>query len=124
MRMKSMTGEEVYINMKETGHSVRIGTDWTEVHPRFQKLAIFLDCVPEFFENYVEEDEVESERPKSVMELIIDAIKGMKADPKDGYFTQEGVPNLKKLSVIVGFGVKREQLMEAMQTIMLETGEQ
>lgn len=113
MRMRSINGKEVYVGLT-TGHACRIGTEWTEVHPRFQTAAINLGCVPEYFE--VPEDEVaeKEEAAKTIKELIQDGIRRMQADPQDGYFTQEGMPNLKKLSVIVNFLVKRDQMVEAM----------
>jgi hypothetical protein len=111
--MRSITGQEVYVGLTD-GHTTRIGTEWTEVHPRFQTTAITLGCVPEFFEVPEDKEVEKQEASKTIKELVIDGIKRMQADPQDGYFTQEGMPNLKKLSVIVNFAVKREQMIEAM----------
>jgi len=120
MRMKSITGQEVHVALVETGHATRIGTDWTEVHPRFQMLAMSKGCVPEYYEPPSKQEEIDEVRKvESIQDLIIKAITKMKAEPLDGYFTQEGLPNLKKLSVVAGFEVKREQMIEAVSTMAL-----
>lgn len=45
-RFKSMTGEEVRL-AQVTGHITIIGTEWTDVHPRFFSDAYSAGCISE-----------------------------------------------------------------------------
>lgn len=109
-RFKSTTGEEVRI-AQTSGHITIIGTDWTDVHPRFHSDAYAAACISE---DMVKSSAVEGVDPSVVNKLnnialqkneVETAIKKLVKDNELDAFDSKGKPKSNVLTSMVGFRV-------------------
>lgn len=109
-RFKSMTGEEVRI-ARIDGHVTLIGTEWTDVHPRFHTDAYAAGCISE---DMVKSSATSDVDPKVVNTLnnialqknevesaIIKLVKNNDLES----FDSKGKPKATVLTQMVGFRV-------------------
>ena len=116
MRMRSVSGKDVYVTSEDGMHSDYIGKDYKEVHPRLVQRALMSGCTPEAFDEKFYEQEVLAKQAKTMADrssVIREKVELMFQNNFEGDITAAGFPNLKKLSTYVGFEVSREEMVEA-----------
>ncbi len=120
MKMKSITGKDVYVTSQCGMHCIWVSPDWTDVPNHMLRDALMQGCVPEGVEqnNFnLAKAVVENEGSTQSMNAIIKSIENMFSLAQEGDFTSAGMPNLKRLSSYAGFPVSREQMSEALAIV-------
>lgn len=117
MKFKSPTETPVYLALL-SGHCAVVGPEWRELPIILHKKAFEEGCITDNMDAETIAAKVENAQPqKSNHEILVETIKGMAANPQDGDFTAADLPNLKRLSSLVGWTVSREEMMQAVQAI-------
>jgi len=100
MQMKSKSGNDVRICL-ESGHTIIIRDEWRSIE------TIFLnECLARADVLMYKDDEVE-DRSFERTSVLKETIKEMILNPKEGYFTKNGLPNVNE--------VKRKAGIEALK---------
>jgi len=124
MRMRSTTGQEIYIALT-SGNSVVIGTDYREVPKEFRREALMLVGESIEIEGIKTEDINHEPKPadnpeKYLVETIKKMIEESKTDEKTSNFTASGLPNLNTLRSKAGYNVNKEEMLVAWYLIQKE----
>lgn len=120
MKFKSPTDEPVYIALL-SGHAAVIGPEWRELPIILHRKALEEGCITDNMDEETIAAKVESARPhESNHDILVGIIKGMAANPQDGDFTANDLPNLKRLAKLAGWNVSREEMMQAVHAIASE----
>ena len=116
MKMRSISGQPVYVTDDTGLHCTWIGAEWVEVNTSMVKRAIMSNCIPESLDpsNYQEMERKAVNVAVSRMSLVKDKIKLMFDKDMEGDITNAGYPNLKRLETYVGGVVTREDMATAM----------
>lgn len=127
IRFRSPTDDTLYV-ANTTGHAARIGPEWRELPPQLHADAIAAGAIT----NNMDAATAEAQRARSNPDaqtspddsdaLIRKGIAEMlDGDDKDD-FTKAGLPDLRKLSARVGFGVDRQQMLDVWHAMLAESG--
>lgn len=101
-----------------SGHAAVIGPEWREIPPFMHREALSAGCITDNMDEETINARMEASKPdKSKHEILVDAIKSMMLNPKPGDFTGAELPNLKRLSALVGWTVNKEEMMQAVHAI-------
>lgn len=101
-----------------TGHMAVVGIDWTELEPRFRKLAVAEGCEVEG----VDAPKDDSTPQPTKDELILAAMRKMLDSTDPTAFTKDGKPDLEKLSGVAGFNVSATERNRVWTKFADETG--
>lgn len=108
MKFKAPSNEDVMVALT-SGHTCVVTPKGSTVEPRFRKEAIARGCVPVGLGT----EEASEAKEKTKSELIQDGINKMLEGDDEGAFTNDGKPDAKKLSQVVGFTVTASDRDEA-----------
>lgn len=106
MKFKSPNNEPTMIGLT-SGHTMVVEPTGTEVPQQFRRAAIAAGCTP--MGVGISEQPEASEAAETRQDVIKNAINKMLDGGEDGDFTNDGKPDLKKLSETAGFKVTRDE---------------
>lgn len=98
-----------------SGHVARVGTDWTDLHPRFQQEAMLKGC--EIEQNII--PAVEQEKPKASSDAMVNtdetsvirrALQTMIERDVPGDFTGQNLPSIKAVEQLAGIQVNKGEV--------------
>lgn len=104
MKFRSPTDEPLHIGLT-SGHAAVITPEGMELDKIFHREAISRGALP----GAAELDTTEQKPAFDRKEVITTAINGMLDGGSEDDFTNDGTPNLRKLTAKVGFQVAREE---------------
>lgn len=113
MRFKSPTDKILSLGLT-SGHTCTIGPEYTEIDPRFHRLAVVNGAIPEGTEHVkVASPTVEQSR----RDLLLSTVREMIAEAKPDDFTNDGKVNANALSTRVGFTVSSSERDAAWEAV-------
>lgn len=117
MKFKSPNDTPIQVALL-SGHTAVVGTEWRDLPINLHRKALELGCITDNMDAATIAQKVEHANPqRSNHDILMDTIKSMMQNPKQGDFTGADLPNLKTLSLKVGWTVKKEEMMRAVQAI-------
>lgn len=124
MRFVSTTGQPILLATTRGGHSASVGTKestkgkGTPLHPRFHRIATMQGAVPIAMADSMNWEE--TQRPERTrQDLIFEAVAAMVAESADDeekqkqFFTGDGRPDARQITVRVGFTVSSSERDDA-----------
>jgi hypothetical protein len=115
MKFKAPGNEPVMVALL-SGHTCTIPPEGTVVEPRFRKEAIARGCVP----MGIGEEPAEPKAAPTRFALICSGIEKLIEGNDDSAFTNDGKPDVRKLSEVVGMTVTARERDEAWAAVEAE----
>lgn len=118
MKFKAPGNQPVMVALL-SGHTCVVSPDGTDIEPRFRKEAIARGCTP--MGVGADEAPAAPDPEASKFALICAGIEKMLNGDDDGAFTNDGRPQVSKLSEVVGFTVTAGERDEAWAAVEAAT---
>lgn len=117
MKFRSPGKEPVYVCVL-SGHSAVIGPEWRELPLALHAEALVKGCVTDNMADAVRAEREAAAVPEpSVIERLVAVVRAMMANPQQGDFTQDDLPNMKRVQSKVDFRFTKDDLMQAVYVI-------
>lgn len=119
MKFRSPTNQDIQINLL-SGHSATVTPEWCDIHPMFHRDALAEGCISDNMSEAAIAAGVVVDGGTSGVDRkgkLRDALEAMILDANKDDFTQSGQPKIGAVRDRVGFGVEREEMMEAWNAI-------
>lgn len=123
MQFKSPTDKPIYVSIL-SGHTAIIGSEYRDLPLILHRKALEEGCITDTMDQATIDAKFEASKPAPEnKQILVDIIKEMMANPKDGDFTGADLPNRKTLSALAGWSVSKEEMMQAVHAISVEDSE-
>lgn len=117
MKFRSPGEKPVYVCLL-SGHAAWIGPEWRELPLPLHAEAIAKGCITDNMDKAVQEAREAAAVPQpSVLERLVEVVRAMMANPQQGDFTQDDLPNMKRVQSKVDFRFSKDDLMQAVYAI-------
>jgi len=125
MNFRSPTDAPVHLALL-TGHTAVVTREWAPLDPIFHAKAFERRCECDAREVLAPKDipveaaEVSSGRYASIDDHYREALRTMLERSEEGDFTNDGLPNIKAVSKVVGFGAVKEDVLRVYREMVAE----
>lgn len=125
MNFRSPSDEPVFLAL-HTGHTAMVTREWSPLDPIFHAAAFEKRCecdkggiiAPKDFQ--IEAADVSNARFSSIDDHYRAALTTMLERSEEGDFTNDGLPNIKAVSKVVGFGAVKEDVLRVYREMVAE----
>ena len=117
MKFKSPSDEPIYVCLT-SGHAAWIGAEWRELPLMLHREAMMNGCITDNMAPETISEMVEAAKPgESHHDKLVAVIKAMMDKPEQGDFTQNDLPNMKRIKALVDFDFTKDEMMQAVYAI-------